>query len=324
MTSINLFYEGSTGWTLLPGWARFFIDLGIAVVTNENISKRVVVGLALPTRSYAAPLVAFGVTMGKFASSSRDLEAARRFQQLCELKSSTPLFYRRNGKLIKVFFDGLEEMGGEMKLCLSTKGERYWITSKQALQVEFPAKGFSTLPKRPSQRVRDRPSQFLVSLFGVQTAARAIVSQSSLDSLIIGSLHQLREEIQAWPIAVQTEEGFAQGFLQDIVRVRRFSKRTQAYRSEIYHVHSKECENTGQEIPAIVIFDGGAGFSKWRDSWRQSDWIILFDQTEAEFDVAVQAFNDEYIKSPVGDRELSWFPAPPAYIPTSMYQEARQ
>jgi len=321
--SINLFYKSSTSWTLLPAWARFFIDVGIAVVTHENISKRALVGLALPARAYAAPLVAFGVTMGKFASSSRDMEAARRFQQLCELKSNTPLLYRRNGKLIKVFFDGLEEMDGEMKLCLSTKGERYWITSRQALQVEFPAKEFSMLPTRPSQRVRDRPSQFLVSLFGIQTA-RAIVSQSSLDSLTIGSLYQLKEEIQDWPIAVRTETGFASGFLQEVTRVRRFSKRTQAYRSEIYHVYSKECENTGQEIPAVVIFDGGAGFSKWRDSWRQSDWVILFDQTETEFDVAVQAFNDEYIKSPVGDRELSWFLAPPAYIPTSMYQEARQ
>jgi hypothetical protein len=323
VSSINLFYESSTSWTLLPDWARFFIDVGIAVISNENISKRAVVGLALPARAYAAPLVAFGVTMGKFVASSRDLEATRRFQQLCELKSNTPLFYRRNAKLIKVFFDGLEEMDGEMKLCLSTKGERYWITSKQALQVEFPAKGFSTMPKRPSQRVRERPSQFLTSLFGVQTA-KAITSQSSLDSLIIGPLSQLKEEIQAWPIAVQTGEGFAKGFLQDVIRVRRFSKRTQAYRSEIYHVHSKECENAGQEIPAVVIFDGGAGFSKWRDSWRQSDWVVLFDQTEAEFDVAVQAFNDEYIKSSIGDRELSWFPASPAYIPTSMYQEALQ
>lgn len=323
MSSINLFYESSASWTLLPDWAHFFIDVGIAVVTNEITSKRAVVGIALPARAYAAPLVALGVTMGKFASSSRDLEAVRRFQRLCELKSSTPLFYRRNGKLIKVFFDGLEEVNGEMKLCLSTKGERYWITSKQALQVEFPAKSFTTLPKRPSQRVRDRPSQFLSGLFGVQTA-KAIASQSSLDSLIIGPVSQLREEIQAWPIAVRTEEEFARGFLQDVIRVRRFSKRTQAYRSEIYHVHSKECENTGQEIPAVVIFDGGTGFSKWRDSWRQSGWVVLFDQTEAEFDLAVQAFNDEYIKSSVGDRELSWFPASPAYIPTSIYQEARQ
>jgi hypothetical protein len=293
------------------------------MATNESTSKRTVVGLALPARAYVASLVAFGITMGKFASSSRDLEATRRFQQLCELKSNTPLFYRRNGQLIKVFFDGREEMNGEVKLCLSTKGERYWITPKQALRVEFPAKDFSTMPKRPFRRVKDRPSQFLASLFDVPTA-RTIVSQSSLDSLIIGSSSQLKEEIQARPIATRTEEEFVPGFLQDVIRVRRFSKRAQTYRSEIYHVHSKECENTGQEIPSVVIFDGGTGFSKWKDFWRQSNWIVLFNQTEAGFDVAVQAFNDEYIKSPVDDRKLSWFPAFPAYIPISMYQEARQ
>ncbi len=323
MTSINLFYEGSTSWIPLPCWAHFFMDVGIAVATHEKIHKRTVVGLALPARPYVASLVAFGVTMGKFATINRDVEAAMRFQRLCELKSNTPLFYRKNGKLTKVFFDGLEEIDGETKLRLSTKGERYWITSKQVLQVEFPAKDFSALLKRPSRRVSAHPSQFLLSLFDTETAT-AIVSQSSLDSLTIGSLHRLQEEIQNWPIAMKTEAGFVRGLLQDVIRVRRFSKGAETYRSEIYHVNSKACGNIGQEIPAVVIFESGAGFLKGRDSWRQSNWVVLFDETEAEFDIAVRAFNDEYITSPADDRELPGFPVIPAYIPTSMYQEVRQ
>ncbi len=325
VTSINLFYEGSTSWIPLPRWAHFFMDVGIAVATHENIHKRAVVGLALPARGYAVSLVAFGVTMGRFASINRDTEATKRFQRLCELKSNTPLFYRKNGKLIKVFFDDIEEINGETKLRLNTKtkGERYWITSKQALQVEFPAKEFSPLPKRSSRRVSTHPSQFLSSLFDTETA-RAIVSQSSLDSLTIGPLHRLQEETQTWPIAVRTEAGFVSGLLQDVIRVRRFSKRAETYRSEIYHLNSKECENIGQEIPTVVIFESGSSFLRWRNSWRQSDWVVLFDQTEAEFDVAIQTFNEEYITSPVDDRELSEFPVVPAYISTAMYQEARQ
>lgn len=323
MTPINLFYKRSDSWIPLPGWARFFIDVGVAVATHESTRKRVVVGLALPARVYAASLVAFGVTIGKFTSINRDMEAVKRFQQLCELKCNTPLFYRKNGKLIKVFCDGPEEMNGETKLRLSTKGERYWITSKQALQVEFPEKDFSVLPNRPSRRASAHPSQFLLSLFDTETAT-AIVSQSALDSLTIGSLHRLKEEIQIRPIAVRTEAGFVGGLLQDIIRVRRFSKEAETYRSEIFHVNSKACENISQEVPAVVIFESGAGFLKWRDSWRQLSWVVLFDQTEAEFDIAVQAFNDEYITSPADDRELPGFPVIPAYIPTSIYQEVRQ
>ena len=323
VTKINLFYGSSTRWIPLPGWARFFIDIGTAVAAYENIHKRAVVGLALPARGYAASLVAFGVTVGKFAAINRDMEAAKRFQLLCELKNNTPLFYRKNGKLTKVFFDGLEEIGGETKLRLSTKGERYWITSKQALRVEFPGRDFSALPKRPSRRVIAHPSQFLLSLFDTETAM-AIVSQSSLDSLIIGTPHRFKEEIQILPIAVRTGTEFVPGLLQDVIRVRRFTKQAETYRSEIYHVTSKECENTSQEIPAVVIFENGASFLKWRNSWRKSHWIALFDQTEADFDVAIHAFNDEYIASPVNDRELSKFPAVPTYISTATYQEARE
>jgi hypothetical protein len=317
---INLFYNSPTGWTPLPNWAHFFIDLGASVSTYGNARNRVVVGLALPARSYAASLVAFGVTAGKFDSANKELEAVKRFQQLCELKHNTPLFYRKKGELIRVFFDDLEEIDGETKIRLITNGARYWITPKQALQVEFPAKDFSELPKRPSRRLSAHPSRFLSSLFDTD-AVTSILSQSSLDSLTIGALHQLDEEIQAWPIALKTGEEFVTGFLQDVIRVRRFSKQVDTYRSEIYHVTSKGCNNAGKEIPSVVIFEGGAGFLRWRDAWRESSWVILFDQTEAEFDIAVQAFNDEYIKSPADGRDVPGFPIIPAYIPAAAYQE---
>lgn len=326
MAPFNLYYGNTANWEPLPGWGCFFLDLGIALTAYENAQKRIVVGLALPTRSYAASLIALGATTGKFASTNRDREAMRRFQQLSELKNGTPLIYRRKREVIKVFFDGLEVMDGETKLCLNTmsaKGGRYWITSKQALQVEFPTKSSSKVPKRPSRRINARLSPFLSSLFDSEVAA-TIVSQSSLDSLIIGSLWRLKEETQDQQFAAKTAYGFASGVLQDVVRIRRFSKATETYRSEIYHVTSKDCENLGQEIPTIIIFEGATSFLRWRNFWCQSNWVVLLDQTELEFDLAVQTFNDEYIRSPVNDREISNFPLIPTHIPTAMYQETYQ
>lgn len=320
MNQTDLLYKSSASWTPLPTWAHVFVNIGMTMATREDTHKRAVVGLALPARTYAASLVALGITIGKFSSSSRNIDAVARFQQLSELKINTPLFYRRDKELIKVFFDGHDEIEGEVKLRLKTNGGRYWITSKQALQVEFPTKEFSPSLKRSSRKVSERPTQFLSSLLGPDIA-KAVVAQSSLDSLIIGPLHQLKEEIQIWPIALRANEDFVPGFLQDVIRVRRFSKGTQTYRSEVYYTHSNECENVGQETPTVVIFDSSVGFLKWRDFWPQSDWVVLFDQTEAEFDVAIQAFNDEYTKSSAGNRDLSLFPTVPNYIPFSMYQE---
>ena len=104
MTSKNLYYECSTNWIPLPRWAHFLIDVGITVATHENIHTRIVIGLALPARSYAASLVAFGVTMGKFASINRDVEAVMRFQRLCDLKCNTPLFLSQKRKTYQGLF----------------------------------------------------------------------------------------------------------------------------------------------------------------------------------------------------------------------------
>jgi hypothetical protein len=322
VTPIDLFYGSATSWIPLPYWGLFFVEMGITLNTYDNRQRRVIVGIVPPTLSYAASLISFGVTVGKFAPIDRGDEAVRRFQQLSTLENGTSLFYRQKKKLIKVFFDGFKEMNGEIMICLDTKtnGERYYITPKQALQVEFPAKSFSISPKRPSRRITAHPSQFMSSLLDTNTAT-AIASQSSLDSLIIGSLYRLKEEIQDRPFAAKKDGEFIPGSLQDIVRVRKFSRNTETYRSEIYQVNSKECENVGQEIPTVVIFDGAKSFLRWRTYWCQSHWVVLLDQTEPDFDIAIQAFNYEYVMSPIHSRELLGFPLAPAHIPTTMYQE---
>lgn len=324
MAPINLFYRSTTNWTPLPDWGLFFLDVGVALTNYKNCHKRAVVGLALPTLSYAASLISLGVIVGNFTPIDQNNEAARRFQQISTLKKDTPLFYRQKKRLTKVFFDGFKRINGESMICLDTKinGERYYITSKQALQVEFPAKSFSVQPKRPSRRITAHPSQFMSSLLDTNTAA-AIASQSSLDSLIIGPLYRIEKEIQDRQFAAKKDNEFIPGCLQDIVHVRRFSRGTETYRSEIYQVNSKECENPGQEIPTVVIFDGAKSFLKWRTIWNQSHWVVLLDQTEPDFELAVQAFNYEYMMTPVHDRELFGFPLAPTHIPIAMYQEER-
>jgi hypothetical protein len=324
MTPINLFYRSATNWTLLPAWGIFLLDVGLALNNYQSRYKRVVIGIALPTLSYAAPLISLGVTVGKFTFIDRDAEAKERFLQLSILKHDTPLFYHQVKKRTKVFFDGLEDINGETKIWLNTKtnGERYCITPKQALRVGFPGKDFSASLKRPSRQITSHLSPFISNLLDTNAAA-AIASQSSLDSLIIGSLYRLKEEIQDRPFAVKKDDEFISGSLQDIVRVRRFSRGTETYRSEIYQTNSKECENPGQEIPTVVIFDGAKSFLKWRTFWGQSHWVVLLDQTEPDFDVAIQTFNNEYIMSPVHDRELFGFPHAPKHIPIATYQEER-
>lgn len=326
MIPINLFYRSATNWIPLPDWGTYFVEIGMALANYDNTQKRVIAGLALPTLSYAAPLISLGITLGEITPVNEKNEATKRFQQLSSLNKDTPLFYRQNQKkkLTKVFFAGLKQDNGEAKIHLDTKtnGEGYFITPQQAFQVEFPAKDFPAILKRPSRRITSHLSPFISNLLDASRVA-TITSRSSLDSVTIGSLYRLKEEVQGRQFAAQKDGEFIHGSLQDIIRVRAFLKDTETYRSEIYSVNSNECTNLSQEIPTVVVFDGAKSFLKWRTFWLQSHWVVLLDQTELDFDLAIQAFNHEYVMSSAHERDVCGFPLAPTNIPVAIYQEER-
>lgn len=80
-----------------------FLDLGYALATEDTNENRIVVGLALPTRAYAASLIATGIVAGKLSQPIKGDKAIERFQELSILPIGTSLIYRRCNKSIKVF-----------------------------------------------------------------------------------------------------------------------------------------------------------------------------------------------------------------------------
>ncbi|GCE12505.1 hypothetical protein [Tengunoibacter tsumagoiensis] len=324
-TQSLLYYKSQTEWMPLPNWANFYIVLGKILASRGNARKRTVIGIALPTISYAASLITVGITANL---TRQEDEISDRFQQLSRLAKDTQLFYRTGGKRVKVFWESVERdsEGNVIRIWLDTKigGGRYSITKRQAFQVEFPLKDFSSQPKRPAHRVKNRQSPFLLNLLDAE-AAEKIISQSSLDTLIIGTITHTQAELQEDLFAIQTLQGFVQGTLQDIARARILAKGTETYRSDIYHVNSKESNDPSHEIPSFVIFNGASSFLKCRDVWRQSHWVVLLDQTERDFDIAIQAFNDEYAMSPVEERDVPEFliNIQVPHIPIAIYQDER-
>ncbi len=317
----SLYYQQEERWTPLPAWTQFLLDLGFALATQEDPGNRIVAGLALPIRSYAAPFIATGVIAGKLSLLDQNNDALERFEQIRALPIGTSLAYRKIGKRIKGLFDGVEEAKGHFMILLRTNNELYKIPSTLALQVDIPAALSKSLPRRSNRRTKTALPPFL-SLFLGQERARAVVLQSHLDCVIIGPIAQLTAEITETRLAVQdTTGGFAPGTLQDIIRARRLAKETESYRSELYYTHTRELEGKRQEIPVFVIFDGAVGFLKWRDFWRCSNWVVLLDQTEADFDTAVHTFNEECVKNEVKKANLGISLSPPSRMPVVVYQE---
>src|SRR5713101_5121097 len=149
----SLYYQQEERWTPLPAWTGFLLDLGFTLATQDDLGNRIVAGLALPIRSYAAPFIATGVIAGKLSLLAQNNDALERFEQIRALPVGTPLAYRKTGKRIKGLFDGVEEAKGHFMILLRTNDELYKIPSALALQVDIPAVSKS-LPRRSNRRTK--------------------------------------------------------------------------------------------------------------------------------------------------------------------------
>lgn len=310
-------------WKTLPLWGQLLFDLGCSLGSLNSSENRIVVGVALPTRAYAAPLTAMGVVAGKLSLTTSGDDALTRFQQIASLTIGTSLIYRKPDKVVKGTFEGIEEDKGCSTIRLRAGSQYYLLPPSLALQVEIPTKEFTSPPKRADRRTSNEVSPFL-SLFLGKEAAKAVTLQSEIDCVMIGSLGRLKEEVNETQFAVKDSSGaFISGTFQDVIRVRRFSSH-EAYRSDVYHVHSNENVGSYQEIPLVAIFDGATSFLKSREIWHDSHHIALFDQTEPEFDAGVQAFNEDFIKHHLDNVDLSRPIKIPVQVPLSIYQERRK
>ena len=325
MSFINFHYKTGEVWSPLPDWGNFFVDLGVNLTQYKSRQKRIIIGIVIPTRAYAASLISLGATIGILSSQTQSkTEIDKYFQQLCTLEKGTQLLYRARGKRHRVFVGDIEIEQGVTRLCLQyAPNHNFLITSKQALDVEFPSKVFTSFSKRASRPTPLTQSPFLTHTLSSIDSISTLTSQSALDSLTIGSIYQHKEELLEKSFAIKTDNDFIQGSLQEIIRARKFIKGAQTYRSDIFYVNNNECENRNKEIPFVTIFNGATSYLKWRHIWNWCHCVVLLDQTEQDFDIAIQIFNNEFTQLSTVDGFRSFDQLPP-YIPMAIYEEECQ
>lgn len=324
----NYYYRQSNQWKVLPEWARFFLKLGATLGGHQITSHRFVVGIALPTKAYAASLLTAGLiaSLSKIPTSDEDITA--HFQRLCALEPETPLVYTKNNKRFKAFFDGVEEVLGSKRIRLrvqSSKGKKAknrteLLDAKRTQQVEVANTTFRRLPQNQSGRGMSVDNPDFIRAFLQIEEINDFTTKSCFDCLIIGQVNRFKQEIDETLFAVKPKkQKLVEGHLQDILRVRRFSGSSSNYRSDIYAARS-ELENLVS--PKFVIFDDANGYLKWRDTWHQSHWIVLLDRTSARFEDATSQFNQEFFKYRYEEGKLAQMPAIPSGVEIVIrYQE---
>lgn len=303
----------------LPPWARYLVRLGRHVALHQVSGRRLVVGLTLPTRDFAAAFVALGVA----AATYKDPEARDpriNFERIASLPRGTSIRFRRGRFLYAGTLQGTKMINGVDHLQYldgQTLCSLPWHKCNH-VEVLEPSKSF----------VRRRPlapnADFVSRALGVDPLSHA--SMTSLDCLIIGVKEFLRSDVVEEPFEVASSKGNrCRGSLNDLLRCDAFEANANDHdRTAVLASSTDEVpERLLQAVPPVVVFDGSQGFVRLRNYWLRSSWIVLLDRTAPGVAAGADVFNQERSLS-LEDADLGVLGVPPAAFEVHGYYEVVQ
>lgn len=310
----RLYYIDGDHKKPLPEWGWYFIRLGMDAARMHNKDEHLVVAAAVPTRAYAAALVSLGIVYIRLIEN--DVSIA---DEWSKLHHGTPVIIQEGTKRLRGNFCGTRRFSEDNKLRVgvyisSKKGEQLtrWFLPERCAVSSLPSGATLFFPDSSANEIVE--NQRFITEFIRQEYLRTLLTKSYFGCLIVGHLNALRAEIRDSTFAIGPEyykarqgelspngggayekTDFIEGNLLDILRVRRFLGSDQAYMMDIFPVEARAPYESKEDYDdTVIVFDGAAGFLKWRKCWPDKTKIVLLDWTDSRFEEAVQLVNTEY------------------------------
>lgn len=286
----NLSFEADGQLHNLPAWAKSLCSIADVLAGTTPSRQRLVVGVTLPTRMFAAAicLAAFVVSRER-RSPSGEINVDGHFEMLCSLEKGTRV--RRlhasgaeDGRIV-----GLGEWEGEERLCFETKGGTInYVTREGAVNIQVVG-GDTAKTQLRSRKIEVPP--LVESLIG-EHESRYFVTGSRLDAVAVGVRNLLSDDL-LWTGFTNNRGSSAPGRLQDLARAKGLTGLTEASRSQLITASGDEEEAADQE-PVVAIFDGAAAFLNFGHLWRSSHHLVLLDRSRDSVMHGASAFNRGY------------------------------
>jgi hypothetical protein len=291
----------------LPTWARLMARLGAELAEVDPAEQRIVVGVTLPTRGYAAAIASAAHVLRRNQLDPPDpSDADLHFEELRALPVGTPIKFMRGGRLRDGRLLGTEMREGKELLKISTRGMTELLPKQIALNVR-PADSTGQDGDLRSRRI-DLPP-LLTAFVGPQDGP-SYVTQSRLDCIIVGILTSVTTDLTAAEFGVGSAPGIS-GRLQDLVRARGVAGAATGSRTVLVPAGADE-EELPEERPWLVVFDGGRGYIRLGHLWTSSHQMVIIDRSAPPAEPAAEALNFAYFER-TGEVDLGI-----AEIPLSM------
>jgi hypothetical protein len=296
----QLYYQHTSGWKVLPQWGQFFIKVGSAIASQPLAAHRVVLGLAIPTRAFAASLAATGVvTYLAYTKAFSAKDEVAHIEKICNLKAGNPLIYRKKNSVEKGLFETIYTLENTLYVKFKTQecgNQTTSVPQSLFLNIEPIDDDTFTLPKRKSTKpiVSRNEYEFISAYIGKELASK-MITYSRTDCLIIGPKAQIYHEATESRFALKDEtSSFLEGTLNMLMRFRTSGNINAAYRTKLISAADKSSDLEFTTAPRVVIFNGATNFLRWRHTCRNSHWIVLLNRTDSLFHEAVNELNQEY------------------------------
>lgn len=301
---INLHFEENGEWYSLPEWAEYFINVGRQLAWADQSESRIVTAIVVPTRAFGAAFVSLGMVISDAAERDHSSNSAH-FEKLFDLPAGTPVIFRpQPGKTLRGILQEPEDYGGKLYVRVQVHsraggGLAHLIDESRALQVQ-PACHSGKLPKNQVGENARFTNEFVDSLLGEADPVQ-LGLRSKLVCALVGKRNALEHEIRQTPLALHANgHRRAEGQLQDVLWVNRFTTGQQSHRCALVPVASgSPAEDVVADTEMGVVFDGALGFLKWGQLWRGRHQIIILDRIGPYFDDAISAINTRFSQNRV-------------------------
>lgn len=296
-----MYYKDAGSWFPIPAWSVFFITLGEELAWRSVDNKRWTAALALPTKAYITPFVGIGILSSIFMKSSPDDLLEDHFRNIALLQKYTPVWYRKNNRVLKAKFLGVADFQGEQRLLIqiqSTKagGLTEYISKKNALDIQINPNQNQRLPDNQRGRVMTAETRLADTVFGVHS--QALLKQSGTRICFVGGKEQLESEIMKSMYAVYEGNQMIKGSLNELLRIRQFQHNVDPYQSQFISSLARKNETDLNLSPSsVVLYAGSNGYLKWKEEFFNTNSVIILDRSEPQFELAVEEVNNRYIQS---------------------------
>jgi hypothetical protein len=150
------FYQNDV-WNEIPKWCKAYSELGIMVSELQNQDRRLIIGLAVPTRAYAAAFIAVGLIIKRASVAVEKLGPDEHFLKLCDLLPGTAVTYRdiKDDKIRDGIFVGYKKTPYSPPVIGVQKNNRHridWLPPQMSIRVQPSTKKLTKLPKNQKGR----------------------------------------------------------------------------------------------------------------------------------------------------------------------------